>query len=407
LAAEPAKSAKSLLAPQSLLIAAPINPMAHHQFDAIVLGIGGMGSAALCELASRGHRVLGLEQFGVGHASGSSHGHSRIIRRAYYEHPDYVPLVSRAFERWQELEQRQGRRLLTPCPCLSIGPPDGELLTGVREAAATHSLAIESIAAADLARRYPGFRFDGAAAGVLEHSAGILFVDDCVAAHVAEAQRHGAIIRVNEEVEFWQVQGDSVVVHTRQGRYTASRLVLTAGPWASRVLGLLGVSLRVMRQVVFWVGTTDERAFRPDVFPIFIADTPEGYFYGLPAIDGQGVKVAQHYGAPELPRPAEVERTVTTEDETPVRQFLQAHLPSVDGPTLRSSVCIYTLTPDRHFLIDVHPDHPQVVIAAGFSGHGFKFASVVGEILADLCESGKSSQPIGRFVMRRLLGRAD
>jgi sarcosine oxidase len=379
--------------------------MAHHQFDAIVLGIGGMGSAALCELASRGHRVLGLEQFSVGHTSGSSHGHTRIIRRAYYEHPDYVPLVSRAFERWHDLEQRQSRRLLTPCPCLSIGPPDGELLTGVREAAAAHSLEIESLTAADLARRYPSFRFDGAAAGVLEHSAGILFVDDCVAAHVAEAQRHGAVIRDHEEVVSWQVQDDSVVVHTQEARYTAARLVLTAGPWAGKLLGQLGVSLRVMRQVVFWIGSRDERSFRSDIFPIFIADMPEGYFYGLPAIDGHGVKAAQHYGAPELRDPTAIDHTVATEDETAVRKFLQAHLPGVEGPTLRSSVCIYTLTPDRHFVIDVHPEHRQVVIAAGFSGHGFKFASVVGEILADLCESGRTSQPIGRFGVRRLLER--
>jgi len=377
--------------------------MAHNHFDAIVLGVGGMGSAAICELACRGRRVLGLEQFGFGHALGSSHGHTRIIRSAYYEHPDYVPLVSRAFERWHDLEQRQGRRLVTPCPCLSIGPPDGELLTGVRHAASAHSLAIESLSAANLAKRYPSFRFEGAEAGVLEHSAGFLFVDDCVAAHVAEAQRHGALFRENEEAVSWQVEGDSVVVHTRQERYTAARLVLTAGPWAGRLLGLLGVSLRVMRQVVFWVGTTDEQQFRPEVFPIFIADTPDGYFYGLPAIDSQGVKVAQHYGAPELLDPAEISRTITVEDETPVRQFLRAHLPSVDGPMRRSSVCIYTLTPDRHFVIDVHPEHPQVVIAAGFSGHGFKFASVVGEILADLCESGKTSQPIDRFGVRRLL----
>lgn len=381
--------------------------MAHNQFDAIVLGIGGMGSAALCELACRGLRVLGLEQFSVGHALGSSHGNTRIIRKAYYEHPDYVPLVSRAFERWRDLEQRQNCRLLTLCPCLSIGPADSELLTGVRESAAAHSLAIESLTAAELASCYPQFRFRGTEAGVLEHSAGYLFVDDCVAAHVAEAQRHGAVIHDHEEVVSWQVQGDSVEVRTRQGRYTAARLVLTAGPWAGKVLGLLGVSLRIMRQVVYWVGTADEHSFRPDVFPIFIADTPEGYFYGLPAIDAQGVKVAQHYGAPELLHPDQVNRGVTPEDETAVRRFLQAHLPAVDGRTLRSSVCIYTLTPDRHFVIDVHPDHPQVVIAAGFSGHGFKFASVVGEILADLCQAGKTAQPIGRFGVQRLLGRAD
>jgi sarcosine oxidase len=377
--------------------------MEHNHFDAIVLGVGGAGSATLFELARRGRRVLGLEQFTVGHDRGSSHGHTRIIRKAYYEHPDYVPLVERAYERWHALEERQGRKLLTACPCLSIGPPEGELLTGIRRSAAEHSLPIESLTAVDLAARYPLFRFDGDEAGVLERSAGFLFVDECVAAHVAEARQLGATVHENEEAVSWQVEGDSVVVQTRSDRYTAARLVLTAGPWAGRLLGQLGVSLRVMRQVVFWIETKDERQFRPEVFPIFIADTPLGYFYGLPAIDGSGVKVAQHYGAPELDVLTKVDRSVSEMDEISVRRFLQTHLPAVDGPTMRSSVCIYTLTPDRHFVIDLHPKNPQVVLAAGFSGHGFKFMSVVGEILADLCDSGRTAWPIGMFGVRRLL----
>jgi sarcosine oxidase len=372
-------------------------------FDAIVLGVGGMGSAALFELARRGRRVLGLEQFALGHERGSSHGHTRIIRKAYYEHPDYVPLVERAYERWHDLEQRQGRSLLIPCPCLSIGRADSGLIAGVCRSADEHRLPIESLSASELRDRYPMFTFSGAEVGVLERSAGFLYVDECVAAHVAEARRLGAVVHDNEEAVSWEVRGDTVTVQTLKDRYTAARLVVTAGPWAGRLLGQLGVALRVMRQVVFWIGTSDDQRFRPDIFPIYIVDTPEGYFYGLPALDTNGVKIAQHYGAPELTDTDQVERGVSPADETNVRRFLRSHLPGVNGPIRRASVCIYTLTPDRHFLIDVHPEHPQVVFAAGFSGHGFKFASVVGEILADLCDDGRTELPISMFRCRDLV----
>jgi sarcosine oxidase len=363
-----------------------------------------MGSAALYELARRGRRVLGLEQFALGHDRGSSHGHTRIIRKAYYEHPDYVPLVRRAHERWQDLEQLHGRRLLTPCPCLTIGKPLSELVTGVLRSAREHQLPVECLSHDDLHKRYPMFEFHDGEVGVLERSAGFLYVDDCVAAHVTEARKLGAVVHENEEARSWQVAGDAVVVQTRKNRYTAARLVLTAGPWAGRLLGELGVGLSLMRQVVFWVEPPYGKPFGPDVFPIFIADAPEGYFYGIPALDDNGVKVAQHYGARQVSAPAHINRAVTADDEINVRLFLQRHLSDLDdGPVRRASVCIYTLTPDRHFSIDVHPEHPQVVFAAGFCGHGFKFASVVGEILADLCHAGRTDLPIGLFRHREWL----
>lgn len=375
--------------------------MSDNTYDAIVLGVGGMGSAAALELARRGRRVVGLEQFTLGHDQGSSHGHTRIIRKAYYEHPDYVPLVLRAYDRWRDLEQRCGRTLLTECGCLSIGRPDGELIVGVRESAARHGLPVEHLDATALRRRFSAFQFNDDYVGVLQHSAGFLYVDDCVQAHVSEARRLGAVIRDGEPVVSWKAEGGGVVVETTAGRYAADRLVVTAGPWAARLLGDLGTCLTVMRQVAFWFDVPDD-AFRKEVFPIFIADTPDGTFYGLPALSADGLKVARHYGAPELRDPSEVVRTVSSDDEAPVRRFLRAHLPAADGPLRRASVCIYTLTPDRHFLIDVHPEYPQVVFAAGFSGHGFKFASVVGEILADLAERGRTDHPIGMFRLARL-----
>ena len=375
--------------------------MTGNTFDAIVVGLGGMGSAALFELARRGRRVLGLEQFVPGHDQGSSHGQTRIIRQAYYEHPAYVPLVRRAYERWYDLEQRQGVHLLTTCPCLSIGPPDGELVEGVRRSAAEHSLLIENLTAAEMRQRFPAFRFGEEYEAVVEPTAGFLYIEECVKAHVREAERLGAVVHAGEPTISWQAAGNGVEVVTAKGRYGAAKLILTAGPWAGGLLARHGAALTVMRQVPLWFGSSDAAQFRRDRFPVFIADTPEGHFYGLPAIDSNGVKVARHYGAPELPGPSAIERTVTDADEAPVRRFLREHIPSADGPRRRSSVCIYTLTPDRHFIIDRHPDHANVAIAAGFSGHGFKFASVVGEILADLVETGWAVLPIELFRIGR------
>ena len=375
--------------------------MAHPAFDVIVIGAGGMGSAAAFELARRGRRVLALEQFPLVHDRGSSHGHTRIIRRAYFEHPAYVPLVRRAYERWYDLEQRTGRHLLTECDCLCVGPPAGEVVNGVLASAREHALAVERLGPADLRARYPQLRFDDGYVGVLEHGAGFLYVEDCVRAHLEAARTLGAVIQADEPVTAWASDGRSVSVTTAKGEYRAAGLVLTAGPWAGRLLSGRGTALRVMRQTILWFGTADEAAFRRDVFPIFLAEVPGGPFYGLPALDGRGLKVARHYGAPELSAPEEVERAVRPADEVPVRQFLREHIPAADGPLRAGQTCIYTLTPDRHFLIDCHPDHPNVVVAAGFSGHGFKFASVVGEILADLVEAGTTRWPIDMFSFAR------
>jgi sarcosine oxidase len=371
-------------------------------YDAIIIGLGGMGSAAAWHLARRGARVLGLEQFAFGHDRGSSHGHTRIIRQAYYEHPAYVPLVRRAYEGWYELEQRQGVHLLTSCPCLTIGPPDGELVTGVRRSAAEHGLPIDNLSLAELAKRYPAFHFGEESVGVVEHTAGFLYVDRCVQAQLDEARRLGADLRAGQAVVAWEGTSQGVTVRTATEEFRAARLVLTAGPWAGRLLGRYGAPLTVMRQVVLWLGLNDESLFRRDRFPIFIADTAEGYFYGIPALDSRGIKIARHYGAGELPTPDAVDRTVSPADEVPVRSFVRSHLPAADGPRRDASVCLYTLTPDRHFLIDVHPETPAVVLAAGFSGHGFKFAPVVGEVLADLAVHGRTDHAVDLFRFDRL-----
>ncbi len=370
-------------------------------YDAIVLGVGGMGSAACLELARRGCRVLGLEQFPLAHARGSSHGHTRIIRTAYYEHPSYVPLLRAAFAKWHELEQLTGRHLLTECPCLNVGMPGSELVEGVRASVREHGLAAEELT--DVSRRYPPFAFPADHAGVLEHAAGFLYVEDCVRAQLDAAVSLGAEVRAEEPAREWKVVGDGVEVTTDRGTYHAAKLVVTAGAWATRLLADLGVPLAVMRQTLLWFDAGGRAAdFRRDRFPIFIADVPGGPFYGLPAVDRFGVKVARHYGAPELPDPDGVSWEVTDADVAAVRPLLDRYLPGL-GPLTKGQVCMYTVTPDRHFVTDVHPRHPQVAVACGFSGHGFKFAPVVGEVLADLALAGTTPHGVGLFSATRFV----
>jgi sarcosine oxidase len=374
--------------------------MAAARYDVIVLGVGGMGSAALFELARRGRRVLGLEQFAPGHDRGSSHGLTRVIRKAYYEHPDYVPLLRRAYERWYDLEQRCGRRLFVECGCLSIGPPDGEVVPGVCRAAEQHGLPVERLTAHELRRRFPAFRFGDDISAVLERDAGFLYVEECVRAHADEARRLGADLRADEAAVSWEATAGGVLVRTAKETYTAERLVITAGAWAGRVLASLGLPLTVLRKVLLWFDTADPAALRRDVFPIYMAETPQGFYYGFPVIDALGHKVARHDGG-TVADPATLDRTASDADADDCRAFLQAHLPAAAGSLSDGRVCMYTVTPDHHFVIDRHPEWPQVVIAAGFSGHGFKFASVVGEVLADLAETGRTSLPVGMFRIDR------
>jgi sarcosine oxidase len=376
--------------------------MSSSTYDVIVLGLGGMGSAAALELARRGRRVLGLEQFAVGHDRGASHGHTRVIRKAYYEHPDYVPLLRRAYDRWYDLEQQTGRHLFTTCGCLSLGRPDEELVSGVRRAAQEHGLPVELLRPDDLRRRYAPFRFGDDVSGVLEQDAGFLYVEECVRTCVEEARRLGADLREDEPAVSWQPTATGVVVRTGRGTYEAARLVVTAGAWAGRVLADLGLPLTVLRKVLFWFGTPSAAALRRDVFPIYMAQTHQGFYYGFPVIDPRGHKVARHDGGDVVPDPSALDRTVAPGEEDECRAFLRVHLPAADGPLTSSRVCTYTVTPDRHFVIDRHPQYLQVVVAAGFSGHGFKFAPVVGEVLADLAEQGHTEWPIGMFRIGRL-----
>ncbi|HEY2785952.1 MAG TPA: N-methyl-L-tryptophan oxidase [Fimbriiglobus sp.] len=370
-------------------------------YDVIVLGLGGMGSAAAFHLARRGRRVLGLDQFAPAHARGSSHGHSRIIRTAYYEHPGYVPLVRRAFDLWYELELFTGRPLLLPAECLGLGPPTGEVVTGVCQSAAAHGLPIETLSAAEVAKRFPAFRPPDEFVGVVERLAGILLVEACVQAHLDAAGQFGAELHHGEPVREWRSTGTGVEVRTDNATYTAAKLVVTAGAWATRLLADLGVPFAVLRQVMHWFAPPDPALVRRDRFPVYLVESPTGAYYGMPMIDPRGHKAARHFGVPELPSPDAVDWTVRPEDVEIGQAFVNTYLPAAAGPCTHSQICMYTTTPDKHFVIDIHPHHPNVAVAAGFSGHGFKFAPAVGEVLADLADAGRTSHPIELFRSTR------
>jgi sarcosine oxidase len=366
--------------------------------DVIVIGAGGMGSSLTAELAHRGYRVRAFEQFSPVHDQGSSHGHSRIIREAYYEHPSYVPLVRRSFVLWRELEQRTGQRLLLDSPCLNIGTPESEVVRGVLSSAREHHLPIETLHSKQLSGRFPQFQFGEEYVGILEQRAGILSVEECVRSYLNVAANSGAEIHAPEPVLSWSANDTGCTVTTSKGNYHSRYLALTAGAWMGAVMAHWGQPLRLMRQTMHWYEGNE--SFAAGRLPVFLADTPEGYFYGVPYVDSQGVKVAQHYGAPEVGSPLGIDRAIISEDRVAIDQFVQDHLPGM-GPWRSAQACIYTLTPDRHFLLGRHPDHANVVLAGGFSGHGFKFAPVVGEILADLIQKGVTDWPIELFQPNR------
>jgi sarcosine oxidase len=371
--------------------------------DAIVIGLGGMGSATAFHLARRGLRVLGLEQFDLLHERGSSHGLTRIIRLAYHEDPGYVPLLRRSYELWHDLERRAGEQLLTYTGSIQGGPEDGDLFRGSMEAARIHDLSHEVLSGAELRRRYPAFSgFSDAARFVLQPDGGFLAAERCVLAHVQQARRHGADLRFREPVQRWQAtEQGGVTVTTARGTYEADRLLICAGSWASRLVPELDELAVPERQVVGWLQPTRPELFTPERFPVFYVEVDDGGYYGFPEHDVPGFKFARYHHLGERVDPDTVDRAPNAADEALLRSFAERYFPDGAGPTVMLKVCLFTNSPDEHFIIDRHPDHPQVVVAAGFSGHGFKFCSVVGEVMADLAQHGQTRHQIDLFRLGR------
>jgi sarcosine oxidase len=360
-------------------------------FDVIVVGLGGMGSAAAAHAASRGQRVLGLEQFQPAHDQGSSHGKSRVIRLAYFEDPAYVPLLRRAYELWRSLERQTGRRLLQITGGLMIGAPDSSVVAGSLRSAREHHLDHELLDASQLRKRFPALTPGPDTVALFEHEAGVVFPEEAIRAHLDVAVDNGAHTHFDERVERWDVLPSGLIeVRTSRARYETARLVLAPGAWAPGLFKIPWLPLEVEPQQLHWFTPAGGAApFSADKFPIYIWDLGNGIqFYGFPADDDERVKVAFFRSK--------------VQSEGAMREALRPCIPALAAGTLIETVsCKYTLTPDQHFVIGHHPDHCEVVIASPCSGHGYKFATVIGEILADLAIDGATRHPVGLFAPAR------
>ena len=372
-------------------------------YDAIVIGLGAMGRATLFHLARRGWRVLGLEQFAPTHTLGSSHGDSRIIREMYFEHPLYVPLVQRAYVLWKELEERSAAPLMTITGGLMIGPRDGSVVTGTLRSAVEHGLASEVLDADETRARYPAFELKDGLVAVVDPRAGYLDPEACNAAHLGAAIDAGAQARFDEPVIEWAPDGGGVRVKTAAATYGAAHLVLTAGSWTRRLLNDIDLPLTIERQAVFWLDPRlDAAKYEPSRFPIYAYEYKPGNFcYGFPRLP-RGVKAAGMHDGETTEDPASVRRTVDDADLAPLRAALRPVLPGLaDAPVRESGTCLFTNTPDHDFVVDFHPLHRQVLISSPCSGHGFKFASAIGEMHSELLIDGRSRFDLAPFRLDR------
>lgn len=377
-------------------------------YDVIVLGLGGMGSAAAFHLAARGLRVLGLEQFTPAHDRGSSHGQSRVIRQAYYEDPAYVPLLLRTYDLWRRLEHDSGQELLTLTGALMLGTENSAVVKGSLRSAREHNLPHELLEASAIRRRFPQFAPEPDTVALFEQQGGLVRPEAAVRAHLSLAGQRGATLQFDEAVTDWNSSGTGVRVTTTRGVYEAGQLVLAAGPWLGRVLAELKLPLHVERQVQFWFAPAGGiTAFLPGAYPVWLWETKDGsHPYGLPAIEGPegGVKVSLHHGGNNpVCDPDTLDRTVSDAEIAAARDCISARVPALRGRCVRTATCLYTNTPDGHFLIDRHPSQPRVLIVSPCSGHGFKFCPVVGEIVADLVERNETRHNLQPFRLNRLL----
>jgi sarcosine oxidase len=373
-------------------------------FDVIVVGIGGMGSATLFHLARRGLRVLGLERYDLVHEYGSSHGLTRIIRLAYWEHPTYVALLRRAYDLWRELETLSGERLLYITGSVDAGPADGAIFTGALKSSELHGLKHEVLDGGELHRRFPGYRLPSEMRCLYQPDGGFLLPERCNVAHVTLAQGLGAEVHCREPVSEWGVTDGHAWVRTARGRYEAGRLVVCAGSWAAKLVPELEGLAVAERQVLAWLQPRRPEYFQLGAFPVFNLEVEEGRYYGLPSFLVPGFKFGKYHHRGEQVDPDVVNREPEPEDEELLRAFARRYFPDGAGSTLMLKTCLFTNSPDRHFILDLHPEHPEVAIAAGFSGHGYKFCSVIGEVMADLAQRGETGHDVEFFRMRRFQG---
>jgi sarcosine oxidase len=373
-------------------------------FDIAIVGLGVMGSACAHALSKRGTRVLGFDQLQPPHLMGSSHGHTRIIREAYYEHPLYVPLVRRAYELWTDLERESGTTLLVQTGGLMVGPERGPLFRGAFESARTHDVDHEVLDATDLTKRFPAFRPRTEWVGLLERRAGMLFPEKCIEALHAGARKAGATLRLNETVTQWR-QGSRITVETTAGSYSVEKLIVAAGPWLPRLSEGLGVTipLEIERQLSHWFEPEEPNPTKYNAphCPIALWEMPDGDVFATQPDEGHGVKCGMHH-AGDFTTPERVNRSVSQGENAVARELLETVMPGAGGRLLDARVCLYTNTPDRNFIIDwlPSPDN-RVLVLSPCSGHGFKFASAIGEIAAQLVMAGETWIDLGPFSLGR------
>jgi sarcosine oxidase len=380
--------------------------MGAERYDAIVVGVGSMGSAACMHLARRGLKTLGLERFDIPHTMGSHHGFTRIIRLAYYEHPSYVPLLRRAFELWQELEQGYGETLLHVTGTIDASGEDEIVFQGSLESCLLHDIPYEVLTGDELHARFPGYRLPSSHRALFQPDGGFLVPEACIVAHTLAAAEAGATIKAREGVLSWEAGPDGVTVTTDKGVYHADQLVLAAGAWMGKLIEGFDRLAVPERQVLGWFQPLVPAKFRPDTFPVFNLLVPEGRYYGFPVHGVPGFKIGRYHHLDEVVDPDDFDREPSARDEAVLREATARYFPEAAGETVGLRACMFTNTPDEHFIIDRHPDHANVVVASPCSGHGFKFASVIGEIIAELVERDETTLDIGllRFSPERWQG---
>ena len=376
-------------------------------YDVIVVGVGGMGSAACWHMAMRGLRVLGLERYDIPHAMGSSHGVTRIIRLPYYEDPSYVPLLRRAYENWRALEAATGQKVLHITGSLDAGPEHDPLFEGALHSARLHDLSHEVLTGAQINARFQGYRLPHDTRAVYQPEGGFVASERAILAHVQAAQAEGADIRAREQVLSWQAGPSGVTVTTDRGTHHAGRIVLAAGAWMGSLVPDLATLAVPERQVLAWLQPLRPELFTPQRFPVFNLTVEEGRYYGFPVFEVPGFKFGRYHHREEQGTPEAIRREPDAEDEALLRAFSTRYFPDGNGPTMALRDCMFTNTPDEHFVIDYHPEHPEVILASPCSGHGYKFCSVVGEILANLATDRPPGFDIGLLRMNRFRQAAE
>ena len=378
-------------------------------FDVIIIGVGSMGSATCYYLSKRGYKVLGLEQFDISHEFGSHAGQSRIIRKAYFEHPDYVPLLEKAYKNWKEFEEKIGEQLYFKTGLLYAGRSNNEMIKGVKQSAALYNIELEKLNVPAATNRFSQFKLPENFDVLFEPEAGFITPEKAIRLYASQARKNNATIFSNEKVIEWKKDGGNIIVTTDKSAYQCNKLIITAGAWAGKVIPGFVDKIKVTRQFVAWIKTRDQKQFELNNFPCWMVadDEKHGCYYGFPLLDTKkfgeptGLKLAHHYPN-NITDPDKVNRETTEDDIENLKYCLNKYLPGVFESVLSTKICLYANSPDENFIIDKLPGYEEnVSIACGFSGHGFKFASVVGEILADLAIDGKTSLPIGFLNAKR------